>query len=252
MKSLLLVLFCVIISFCETAVSDFAPLKIGEKWVYSYYQRRAQSYFSEKIDSLMVEIELSSIETIGNDTLVLLNIKESGVSKERPYPGNDVFNDSIVNKTFFDSVIIVGNRLSKPNGYRSKVCPFFRCHTISIDSLQMGVVENDSLYYFAIDYDFYHQKYVQNVGLYSYDVQTVSMITLESTSINLISYNAKVITLGAKKKFSLNSNPFKHNISKLTLVSRLNPFGEYDSMDGKRLNANKIKRSNGILIRKQF
>lgn len=172
-----------------SVIGDFAPIKIGSSWKYSYTSTDGYVGTIYNYDSGTVEVTILSMQPRGIDTLILMHIKEQGRSKT-------LIEDSPFdyNKDFVDTAIISGDSIFQPQTYHCKLFPFWKSHYIDSSLLAKGISESSPKYYLSNSLGY---TYLQNVGLYSRKFQ-VFMNHFEIKTINLLSYNGAAIDLGVK------------------------------------------------------
>jgi hypothetical protein len=179
---------------CGSLIGDFAPLKIGSVWKYSYTNYETYMGWFTGSDSLSIEISLQSIQIRDKDTLILLDVKEQGRSISANLSGV-VQADTIGSAKFIDTVIIIGDSIFKSSRYKSKIFPFWKAHNVNSTDLNKGLSGIDTLYYpptpnFRPENGY---TYLQNVGLYTHNYSWGGH-RYDITKIKLSSYNDNLNT----------------------------------------------------------
>lgn len=179
-------------------IGDFAPLKVGSVWKYSYTYYEGYMGWFTGCDTLSIEINLQSIKIRDKDTLILLDIKEEGRSISA-YEGV-TFHDTTGSTRFIDTIIIIEDSIFEYSRYRCKVFPFWNAHNVDSINLHKGLSGGDTLYCLltpnivaGLGY-----TYLQNIGLYSYNFTQNSHRNI-SLHIKLDSFNDKLISLSTKE-----------------------------------------------------
>jgi hypothetical protein len=204
MKNVLLgTLLFASITFGEQ-IGDFAPMTIGSTWSYIYKYYYSTTLYGAS-ESLSVTINLISKTIKQNDTIVCLNISEQGRSA-----GGGVqipAFDNAVMLQFVDTIICSGDSIVYAKTYQCPVFPFWKKHSIGIDSLVKRISNQDTTYYFHkdstyIDYSAEvitqrQSNYGQNVGLSS---DTLKVGTFKSTYITLQNYNKETSSKNIQDK----------------------------------------------------
>jgi hypothetical protein len=200
LKSVLILLFPMILSCSNvvtgpdeinpSTVNNFAPTEIGTKWEYSYYY--TGPYYTTDHDSFTIRINLGSKQIRGNETLFLLNIRETGVSTKENE--QKIVVASAIDSQFIDTAIVFNDSIFPAPGNRCAVFPFWKKHGISSDSLNKIIVGNDSIKAYIIVTEGLPGQavYLQDIGLYSKYYLNISM-TFSDWSIKLLSFNDKPI-----------------------------------------------------------
>ncbi len=244
------------LALCSDRVQDFAPIKIGSKWEYSYHD---QMYNIAEglvyIDSLMISIEIASISRVGDDSLIILKNTESGYSVTHVYTeekGN-FLDTNYVDSMFIDTVIITEGNITKGQNYKGRIFPYWSSHEIVIDSLDKGTLNSDTLYFYNKDYKPCQNQpgvlYIQNIGLYSYqsDFCTHHTRTLE---IKLSHYNENKISLSTKNNSKSVAKNVSSKCSSEILVKRNSKkINQGYLINGKKISEHKLV-PRGIIMKK--
>jgi hypothetical protein len=120
--------------YAKTVVNrDFAPIGTGTSWEYSYYYS-IKSGTSYKTDSSIIRIELISQQIHGNDTVFLLSVKEEGTWMSYRM-GDSVSRTGKIDSTYIDTAILSDSSISPAPGYRCRIFPLWKSHTVRKDSL---------------------------------------------------------------------------------------------------------------------
>lgn len=243
MKKLLLILLFNFLTFGSN-VADFAPMDIGSTWKYSYYYNETYICCLEKLDSLSIVIFLLNKEVRGNDTLLLLKIREQGRSVSKYNP---IF-DTIGNSEFIDTVIVSNDSIYKSASFKCKIFPFFNSHTVDSSKLvRFTNAGDDTLFYYSSN----GYGYLQGVGFFEINTSWGNH-RLTIKRINLVSYNDKSFSLSALKcrQSLINNNSFilKYKKDLFLTKHKNNNFGRTFLLTGK-LSTENSNISPGFLIR---
>ena len=196
-------------ALAQQMVGDFAPLKVGNVWGYSY------NYFYHPFDfpmssdtaiteTLSVIIEVQSSHTNNTDTIFLLSVTEVGKRYRCwiSYAPTIVNFDTIpISDSLVDSAIVRNGVVIPAPGYCCHVFPFCKKHAIEQDSLKKGILGADTLFYLSKKYSVLAPPYsvtsiyVQNIGLYDsssyfYDISSDDSYGF---AISLLSFNNQPI-----------------------------------------------------------
>jgi hypothetical protein len=193
-------------------INDFAPMKIGNTWDYSYSNLSWDGFYRWwDLDSINIHLALTQIIPAGNDTLVIFNCSKKGFHKSQTvYPPGPV--DSIaISSDSIDTAIISGASIrcfDVRDG--ASVYPFWKAHSINSDSLHLGFYNNDSAYYLFTPYSNSvlpgSSIYLQNVGLYEYHDSLVSTRGSWHETIRLLHFNGISSTLPIRNIVRQNLN----------------------------------------------
>jgi hypothetical protein len=170
------------------SIGDFAPMEIGSVWEYQYRFVYLSGHLGNSAASTSIKVELASKEIVGSDSLIILHIQENGVSKSEVFPS---LSDTtiVINTEFMDTVITRGDSVYATESYKCPIFPFWKTHTICLDSLRINFSGNDSLYFkIALPKSGTKEVYLQNVGLYSFKEQIQAILGKGFDSISLVKY----------------------------------------------------------------
>ena len=249
MKKLILLFLISAVSFGEM-IGDFAPLTVGAQWKYRYvYMRREISDTIFK-DSMGITITLANKIPSGNDTMVLLQVKEEGIYRTD--------HDSVISASYIDTVIAGHDSIAPVKPFRCTVFPFWKTHSISADSLSIGLFNNSEVKIYGRDFilgsgnNRSGYTYVQDVGLsdsYEYWAQTVHYI---GTTVNLVSYNGKPFQVSTLRRIS-SCGINKRQSWQMTVlgsrsISAISP--KYD-LRGRRIIERSTNRFGAFILKKQ-
>lgn len=233
MKHLLFILVFVSVAN-GSFIGDFAPLKVGSVWKYSYTNYSEYMGWFTGCDTLSIEISLQSIQIRDKDTLILLDVKEQGRSISANFSGV-VQADTIGSTKFIDTVMIIGDSIFKSSGYKSKVFPFWKAHNVNSTDLNKGLSGIDTLY-FPPSPDFRPENgytYLQNVGLYTHNYAWGGH-RYDITKIKLLSYNDNLNTKHSGK-YSQMFNITNSNSSRILSLAHKKTVQSAFSLAGKKV-----------------
>jgi hypothetical protein len=225
MKHFFLVLFFAS-TVCGTSfIGDFAPLKVGSVWKYSYIYSEESGGQVVKRDLLTIEIVLMSMQVNGNDTTILLNAKEQGRSISEGGQGFDTTGSAL----YIDTVIIADSIIKQPTGYKCKVFPFWKTHNVDSTNISIDGVTSYSTNSYPIYGEHNLQTdqidvvtgytYIQNVGLKSSVFSYGRYSGKHTTTINLISFNDKVTPLSIQNEYKCTQKPNRSYADKSKILT---------------------------------
>lgn len=231
-KSLFVVLcMCYSLSF---GIGDFAPIQKGTQWDYQYYylQRNVMGY--ETTESLTIRINLVEITTILTDTIICLQVNKKGLWSDSNWTTNPaIVQNSVVSETFIDTVFVRDNKIVKGNNYRSPIFPFWNTHNITVDSLLIGKINGQEVFYYSVNANYATCIYAQDVGLIHYK-QCYSRTMMDfCTEINIITHNGNNCLLPVNNYFH-ESKSASNQFSKIkTMHSSAVPKGNVFDLIGR-------------------
>lgn len=228
--------------FAQQMVGDFAPLAVNNCWVYDY----TSTGIIPPKGSCQITITVQSKYTVGKDTVVILQVKQEGLSTL----------DSTMGE-YADSVIIQEDSITKCSGiFGSWLNPVFTHHTISTDSLQNGVLGSDAVQYYQTESSTSmgtvansgrKQQFVQNVGLYYCSGWSASVVSgasgLTTWEIKLLSMNNSTLQPLSVRSLPKVTRIAGKSVAACNIVSNHLYHKAYDVEDGFMLNGKHLKNT---------
>jgi hypothetical protein len=239
-----------------SVIGDFAPIKIGSEWKYSFRNSTLGLDNFLRVDSGLAEIKVLSKQPRDTDTLVELYVKEENRSRIFTFNSNDdtikdTISDTAYSRLFYDTAIISGNSVARSAFYHCSVFPFYSRHFIDTTGLSRVKFGGDTLYSLIFDlseFDNSREIYFQNVGLYSRDWSFMSHSIIKE-SIRLVSFNGTAPPASARNPLAPSRKselPRPGKFKKTSLTHAKPAFTAY-SIAGKKMRAG-AARPAGIVI----
>lgn len=239
----------------EVKIGDFAPIAVGEKWVYSYNFHSSSMGIYEGWDSSFATIQISSMEFNGKDSLATLNVSQNRFIY-RTQNGQPT-TDSSYSESFGDTVFFNKDSIWHSAGYRCLVFPFYKYHLITADSLHARVINNQTVYCFN-EGDSSTNNYtvhIQNTGLYYHSMFSIGGAGHVSfgSKTQLLSHNDTSYQLPAKQPSPSHPSIARYQPTKPIVVINHNPDLKPSPLYNlnARKSGNSLRISNGMFIQKR-
>jgi hypothetical protein len=209
-KGLIVVIFISAVG-AQTAVKDFAPLKIGNVWEYAYVDttyilQLGATIIGSYIEQSNARIEVKEINISGSDTFYIIYCTRTGTVKKTYYTDTT---DSIIAVADNDSIAVNSSGILPSAGFKCPIFPVYSKHTFDTSSNLSWdrIMINEDTLIRILPTDQRGSTYVQDIGAIKYyNTIIVNSFKMYHSAI-LVKFNGKTIDANKLKRGFDAANP---------------------------------------------